>query len=141
MFCQLGAKNNLLGSCTGTVGLHSTARHANHVGVLAAHQHAGLLRARLNPYPNPNPSPNPNPNQVLTIVFSVALFGDHLTPFRVAGLLICLLGIVSYQYLKYSEETSATAVQAAGPQPARPRAGAELATLCTARGTATAQRQ
>ena len=140
MFCQLGAKNNLLGSCTGTVGLHSTARHANHVGVLAAHQHAGLLRARLNPYPNPNPSPNPNPNQVLTIVFSVALFGDHLTPFRVAGLLICLLGIVSYQYLKYSEETSATAVQAAGPQPARPRAGAELATLCTARGTATAQR-
>ena len=77
---------------------------------------------------------------MLTIVFSVALFGDHLTPFRVAGLLICLLGIVSYQYLKYSEETSATAVQAAGPQPARPRAGAELATLCTARGTATAQR-
>ena len=76
---------------------------------------------------------------MLTIVFSVAIFRDHLTPFRVIGLLICLLGILGYQYLKYSEEKSVAGVQAAGPQPARP-AGAELATLCTARGAATAQR-
>jgi hypothetical protein len=82
---------------------------------------------------------------VLTIVFAVAQFGDRLTLFRVAGLLICLLGIIGYQYLKYSEEKMAAAVQAAGLQaaglqPARPCAGAELVTLCTARRAATAQR-
>ena len=76
---------------------------------------------------------------MLTIVFSVAIFRDHLTPFRVIGLLICLLGILGYQYLKYSEEESAATVQAAGSRPARP-AGAELATLCTVRGAATPQR-
>ena len=77
---------------------------------------------------------------MLTITCSVLIYGDHLTSSRLAGLLVCLGGIVSYQYLKYSEETSAAAVQVAGLQPARPRAGAELHTLCTARGAATAQR-
>ena len=69
---------------------------------------------------------------MLTITCSVLIYGDHLTSSRLAGLLVCLGGIVSYQYLKYSEETSAAAVQVAGLQPARPRAGAELHTLCAA---------
>ena len=58
-------------------------------------------------------------------------------PYRVAGLLVCLGGIGSYQYLKLAEssqpETSAGAVQpGGGPN------GAELATL-RERGAAAAQ--
>lgn len=38
--------------------------------------------------------------EVLTILASVALLGDHLTPFNVAGLLLCLAGIGGYQRRK-----------------------------------------
>ena len=41
--------------------------------------------------------------EVLTIVSSVHIFGDQLTPFNVAGLLICLAGIGGYQRLKLLE--------------------------------------
>jgi solute carrier family 35 protein C2 len=41
--------------------------------------------------------------EVLTIVSSVLIFGDQLTPFNVAGLLICLAGIGGYQRLKLLE--------------------------------------
>ena len=59
--------------------------------------------------------------EVLTISASVVLLGDQLTPFKVAGLGICVLGIAGYQYLKL--------VETAPSGPLAAPSTAELATL------------
>ena len=41
--------------------------------------------------------------EVLTVLASVAMFGDVLTPTRIAGLVVCLLGIGAYQVTRYRE--------------------------------------
>ena len=45
--------------------------------------------------------------QVLTVLASVALLGDVLTPFKAGGLLLCTIGIGLYNAIKAQDDATA----------------------------------
>ena len=49
--------------------------------------------------------------ELLTVVSSVAFFGDALTPYNVGGLLLCVLGIVLYNRIKLKEVADSAAAR------------------------------